>query len=226
MGLNRRLSRRALRTLNLGRPPSRRSSTELSASTTLCSRGEHFAKILDQLPEPTWLERRLLQGVFRYALQILLNGAKIFARDAEESISELPRGRPGLDAFTKAEIIAEVSRKELRGCTHKQAKMRTARQFNVSVSTVQRAWDDRGNRGEVDFRSVVKFLADEGKLADHPTPQLSDSTPLGFVGPLVAEVAAGPRLADADGHGPAYGDTLTESGRKELWKRIVIFGVV
>jgi hypothetical protein len=140
----------------------------VSAHDTVQSR-EHFAKVLDQLPEPTWLERRFLQGIFRYALQILLYGAKIFARDAEENISELPRGRPGLDAF------AEVSRKELRGSTHKQAKMRTATQFNVSLSTVQRAWDDRGNRGEVDFRSVLKFLADERKPLDEPAPQPANS---------------------------------------------------
>jgi len=138
------------------------------AHETLQSK-EHFSRVLDDVPEPTWMEKRVFQGFFRYAPQILLYSAKSIARTAEESIPELPRGRPGADAYTKAQIVAEISKKELRGCTHKQAKIRTARQFSVSLATVQRAWDDRGNRDEVDFRSVLKFLSAEEDLPAGPS---------------------------------------------------------
>jgi hypothetical protein len=54
----------------------------------------------------------------------------------------------------------------MAGCTHKQAKVLDARHFSVSLSTVQRIWDDRGNPGEVDFRSVLRYLGDDGELPE------------------------------------------------------------
>jgi hypothetical protein len=131
-----------------------------NAHDTMRSR-DHLALVLDEIPEPTWLQRRFIQGIFRYLPHLFRYGVKQIVENAEESLPELPRGRPGLDAYTKAQIVAEISKKELRGCTHKQAKMRTATQFNVSFATVQRAWDDRANRGEVDFRSVLMYLPAE-----------------------------------------------------------------
>jgi hypothetical protein len=137
-----------------------------SAHDTMHSK-EHFSRVLDDLPEPSWLERRFIQGVFRYLPQVLRYGVKQLTQTVEEDIPELPRGRPGLDAYTKSQIVAEISRKEWKGCTHKQAKLRTARQFNISLATVQRAWDDRANQSEVDFRSVIKYLSENGNLQEN-----------------------------------------------------------
>jgi ribosomal protein L28 len=125
---------------------------------------EYFASQLDKLPEPSWLEKRYIQGVFKFLPQLLLFGAKQFVQKAEDEIPPLPRGRPAPDAWVKAQIVAEIGKKEMVGCSHKQAKFRTARKFNMSLSTVQRIWDDRGNPGEVDFRSVLRYLSDDGEL--------------------------------------------------------------
>lgn len=129
---------------------------------------ERFANALDSLPEPTFFQLRLIKGIFRYFPQVLRYGARELARKAEDELPALPAGRPGLDIYEKTQIIAEVSRKQLRGYNLKQAKTQTARQFNLSFATVQRAWDDRANRGEVDFRSVISCLSDGGKLLDDP----------------------------------------------------------
>jgi hypothetical protein len=138
-----------------------------NAHDTMRSR-DHFALILDEIPEPSWLEMGCIRALFHYLPQVLRYGVKQIAETAEGSLPELPRGRPGLDTYTKSQIVAEISKKEWKGCTHKQAKVRTATQFNVSFSTVQRAWDDRANRSEVDFRSVLKYLAEDGNFQENP----------------------------------------------------------
>jgi hypothetical protein len=129
---------------------------------------ERFAEVLDSIPEPTWLEMQLMKSLFRYFPYILRFGAREFSRKVEEEVPALPAGRPGLDAYSKARIVAEISDRQLRGYNLKQAKTQTARRLNLSFSTIQRAWDDRANREEVDFRSVVAFLADGGELLDDP----------------------------------------------------------
>ena len=89
-----------------------------------------------------------------------------------QGLPPIPRGRPGLDSFTKEEMVAHVGKRHTQGYTLEQAKKAAATKFEVSEATVQRAWDDRGNRGAVDFRSVLKFLEEEAKgggdLLDSP----------------------------------------------------------
>jgi hypothetical protein len=124
---------------------------------------ENLITLLDALPEPSWLTMRFTMGVFQYAPQLLRHGLKQMAARAEEDLPEVPRGRPGLDAFTKAQIVAKVGKWHVAGYSLDQAKKRVALHFNVSESTVQRAWDDRRNREAVDFRSVVKFLTEDAE---------------------------------------------------------------
>jgi hypothetical protein len=125
-------------------------------------RSKHeFASMLDELPEPSWLMMRFILGSFNYAHQLARYGLKHLANIGEEDLPEIPRGRPGLDAFSKAQIVAKIGRWHVAGYTLDQAKKRAALHFHVSESTVQRAWDDRANRGAVDFRSVVKFLTED-----------------------------------------------------------------
>ena len=125
---------------------------------------EYFGRQLDAMPEPGRMQKRFLRGVFRFLPQVLLYGAKRLAENATDDIGALPSGRPGPDAYLKAQIVAEIGNKLIRGCSLQQAKQRTAMQFNLKLPTVQRIWDDRGNPDEVDFRSVLRFLSDEGKL--------------------------------------------------------------
>ena len=120
---------------------------------------EDFAALLDSLPEPSWLQMRFLLGSFKYTPHVMRYSLKRLTEMAEDDFPEIPRGRPGLDAYMKAQIVAHVGKRYTEGYALEQAKWSAARKFGISVSTVQRAWDDRGNRDEVDFRSVLKFLA-------------------------------------------------------------------
>jgi hypothetical protein len=123
----------------------------------------NLASALDAMPEPSWLTVRFMLGVFQYAPQLIRYGLKELSSRAEEDFEEIPRGRPGLDAFSKAQIVAHIGKRHMAGYSLDQAKKSAARQFGVSETTIQRAWDDRRNRGAVDFRSVLKFLAEDSK---------------------------------------------------------------
>jgi hypothetical protein len=127
---------------------------------------EHLAQQLNTLPEPSWVQKRFIQGFFRYLPQVFRFGVKQLAQVTEDEIPGLPAGRPGPDALLKEQIVAEVSKRQMHGCNLKQAKERTARHFHTSFSTVQRIWDDRGNPGEVDFRSVLRYLNDGGNMLE------------------------------------------------------------
>jgi hypothetical protein len=122
---------------------------------------QDLSALLDTMPEPSRLTMRFVLGAFHYAPQLFRYGVKQLSSHVEEEFPEIPRGRPGLDAFTKAQIVAKVGKWHIAGYTLDQAKKRAKAHFNVSESTVQRAWDDRSNRATVDFRSVLKYLAND-----------------------------------------------------------------
>jgi hypothetical protein len=122
-----------------------------------------LSALLDAMPEPSWMEKRFLFGAFRYMPQLVRYWLKRVGNHVEDDFPEIPRGRPGLDAFTKEQIIAHVGKRHIAGYTLDQAKKRAAKKFEVSEAAVQRAWDDRGNRNAVDFRSVLKYLASGGE---------------------------------------------------------------
>jgi hypothetical protein len=124
---------------------------------------EQLQAVLDELPEPSWVQMRFLLGVFKYLPQMARYGFQKIATKVEEddTIPQIPRGRPGLDTFTKEKIVAYVGKLHMKGFSLALAKQRATREFRVSEAAVKRAWDDRGNSGEVDFRSVIKFLAEE-----------------------------------------------------------------
>ncbi len=121
---------------------------------------EQFREFLDQLPEPSWLQRQFILGGYRYIPQVLRYGLMKLSQAAEETLPPIPRGRPGLDLQQKSEIIGFVGRQHTKGYSLEQAKNSAAKKFSVSEATVQRTWDDRGSRSEIDFRSVLKYLAD------------------------------------------------------------------
>jgi hypothetical protein len=126
----------------------------------------HFAQQLVSAPEPSWLEKRFIQGVFRYLPTLLRYGAKEMAQTAADELPPLLPGRHGPDAYQKAEIVAAIGHNILHGCNAKQGIMRATKQFKLSKSTIQRIWDDRQNPGEVDFWSVLKYLKDDGKALE------------------------------------------------------------
>jgi hypothetical protein len=126
---------------------------------------EDFAACLDSLPEPSWFRLRMMLGSLRYTPQLIRFGLKRLALAAEEDLPPVPVGRPGLEAISKAQIVAHVGKMHVRGYTLEQAKENARIKFGVSISTVQRVWDDRGNLGAVDFRSVLKFIEEDAK--DH-----------------------------------------------------------
>jgi hypothetical protein len=140
---------------------------------------EDLAALLDAMPDLSWLKMRFVMGTFHYVPQLFRYGLKELSSRAEEDFPQIPRGRPGLDAFSKEQIVAHVGKRHMGGYTLDQAKESAARQFSVSKSTIQRAWDDRGDRGAVDFRSVLRFLAEESKDGNdvlEPTKPLVGST--------------------------------------------------
>ena len=103
---------------------------------------EQFREFLDQLPEPSWLERQFIVGGLRYLPQVFRFGLKKLSQTAEETLPPL------------------VGRQHTKGYTLEQAKKSAAKKCGVSEATVQRVWDDRGSNSEIDFRSVLKYLAD------------------------------------------------------------------
>lgn len=121
---------------------------------------EQFREFLCQLPEPSRLERLFIFGGFRYMPQVVRYGLKKLSQTAEETLPAIPGGRHGPDLQEKTEIVAFVGRQHIRGYSLEQAKKSAAKRFSVSEATVQRIWDDRGSNGEIDFRSVLKYLAD------------------------------------------------------------------
>jgi hypothetical protein len=124
---------------------------------------EQLEELLDRMPDPSWVEMQLLIGTLKFFPQILRFGFEKNAKDADENLPKLPKGRPGLDLVTKQQIVASVSKKHMKGYSLEKAKKSVALQFGKSESTIQRAWDTRGSFAEVDFKSVLKFLEDDGK---------------------------------------------------------------
>ncbi len=121
---------------------------------------EQLSTLLDELPEPSLIERMFIFGGFKYLPQIIRHGLKELSKRADEDLPAIPTGRPSLDLQSKAKIIAHVGQRHTTGYTLEQAKKSAAKKFGVSEATVQRAWDDRGNIGEIDFRSVLRYLSD------------------------------------------------------------------
>jgi hypothetical protein len=122
-----------------------------------------FATFLDEVPEPSFWRKRMILGVFRHSAHLVRFALTRIATVAEDTLPTNPSGRPGLDAIEKARIVVHVGRRYTAGYALDQAKKSAATKFGVSESTVQRAWDDRGNRAEVDFRTVLRFIEENAK---------------------------------------------------------------
>jgi hypothetical protein len=55
----------------------------------------------------------------------------------------------------------------MKGCSTEIGKRRAAAKFELSDSTVQRIWDDRGNIDDADFWSALNWASRE--LTGHST---------------------------------------------------------
>ena len=82
---------------------------------------QNLASALDVMPEPSWLTLRFMLGAFQYAPQLIRYCLKELSRKAEEDFEEIPRGRPGLDAFSKAQIVAHKVRE---GMTRRRTRQK------------------------------------------------------------------------------------------------------
>ena len=83
---------------------------------------KHFAELLDSFPEPSWLRVRFILGTLQYAPHLVRFGLKRFTEMVEEDLPAIPTGRPGLDAFSKEQVIAHIGKKHMAGYTLDQAK--------------------------------------------------------------------------------------------------------
>lgn len=129
---------------------------------------EQFQETLDNSPDPSWMEMQFLLGTMKFFPQIMRFAIQKFATDADENLPPLPKGRPGPDLVTKLQIVASIGKKHIKGYTLEQAKRSVALEFGQSESTIQRTWDARRDFGEVDFRTVLRFLEsdfDDPKVA-------------------------------------------------------------
>jgi hypothetical protein len=121
---------------------------------------EQLRTLLDQMPEPSFMQRRLLFGVLKYLPQIMRFGLKRLAETAEFTLPEIPTGRPGLELQIRTEIVEFVGNQHKRVPSLDRCMKSAAQKFGVSKGTVQRAWDDRASLDDADFRSALKFLRD------------------------------------------------------------------
>lgn len=121
---------------------------------------EQLRTLFDQMPEPSLLERRLIFGTMRYLPQILRFGLKQLSMTAEITLPKAPTGRPGMGLQEKVRIVDFVGSQHKHVISLDRCMKDAAKRFRVSEATVQRAWDDRTNLDDADFRSALKFLAD------------------------------------------------------------------
>jgi hypothetical protein len=121
---------------------------------------EQFQASLDKLELSANQEKLMLAGS-KFLPQIVRWGLSKVARAAAESLPAIPAGRPGVDFYTKSQVIAFIGKKHMRGYSLEQSKKSAAIHFGVSEGTVQRIWDDRVNIGEPDFRAVIKAMESE-----------------------------------------------------------------
>ena len=119
---------------------------------------DDLKKLLDEMPDPSLLEEKLILSLLRYLPQILRVWAKRLAEQAEEDFPAAPGGRPSTDLRERAEIVAYIGKLHLQGCSLELSKKRTATRFGRSESTIQRIWDNRGSIQPADFRSALKWV--------------------------------------------------------------------
>jgi hypothetical protein len=121
---------------------------------------EDLARTLNQLENPSLLQRQLMLGSMRYLPQILRRWLREGAEVAEEVIPAPPTGRPPVDLQARAAVVEYVSELHKKGCSLELSKKRAGERFGFSESTVQRIWDDRGSLDDADFRSALRWLAE------------------------------------------------------------------
>lgn len=119
---------------------------------------DDLRKLLDEVPNPLWVEERLLLATAKFLPQILAAVAKQFAETIAHDAPPPPPGRPQVDFQRKAEVVAFIEKLHMQGTGLERNKNRAAQRFGISESTVQRIWDGRGELGEADFRSALRWV--------------------------------------------------------------------
>ncbi len=122
---------------------------------------EDLAALLDQMPNPSWWEQKLLFGFLKHLPEILRVWAVQIASGAEKLLPAPPGGRPPVDLQRQVEIIMYVGQLHTDHYSMEISKKRAAAKFGISESTVQRIWDDRGSIDEADFRSAANWITEE-----------------------------------------------------------------
>ena len=122
---------------------------------------DDLKKFLDDMPEPSRTEEKLLLGTLRYLPLIVRVWIKRLAKIAYKKIPAPPSGRPGTDLRIRARVSAYVGKLHTEGYALEVSKKSAARKFALSEGTVQRIWDDRGSIDEADFRSAFNWLSSQ-----------------------------------------------------------------
>lgn len=125
-----------------------------------CRTKDQLAAVLNEMPQPAMLESRLFLGTLKYLPQIIRFGLKRLATIAEDTLLEVPTGRPGLELQERVKIVDFVGDQHKHVPSLDRCMKQAASWFHVSEATVQRAWDDRTSIDPADFRSALKFLGD------------------------------------------------------------------
>jgi hypothetical protein len=121
---------------------------------------EQFRSFLNEVPQPSLLNKRCVLGTLKYLPQILRFAFKSLSEIAEVTLPKIPTGKPGMELQMKIRIVDVVGNLHKRKTSLDQCMKIAAERFCVSKATVQRAWDDRTSLDDADFRSCLKYLTD------------------------------------------------------------------
>ena len=122
---------------------------------------EDTLRILSQVQQPTSEEMQFIIGIAQSLPQLIAAGAKLLANDLAVEYPIQTGGRPkSLDRESRGALRSFIGQLYAEGVELRIAKKRAAQRFNVSLSTVNRAWAARKHpeREKPSIPEMIKFL--------------------------------------------------------------------
>lgn len=134
---------------------------KLAREMQLMSTRERLVALFDELPEPSKTDELFMLASLHFLPAMLRVWFKEFAATAGKELPSPPGGRPSVDPNIRAKVIAYILELFGKQVSLEIGKKRAALRFDLSESTVQRIWDDRGGLPEPDFKSAMRWIAEE-----------------------------------------------------------------